>query len=488
MQISDTPATSNPSKSVSSRYVPLAVWALVVLTLVLIPLKIASYGLIPAGDARRHVAKAFTAKPYTEILVMRPEYKMDHSPGWETLLRGLHRAFGWNRDALTSFAIVFPLILILLAPLWWFRRPEAWLAALLAFFLANPLFMWRLTQGRPYLITEAICMMLLLAWSRVGSNRRALAIAVAVIGTALSVWIHGAWYLWVIPVLAFAMAGKWGHCALLAASTGIGIVLGAGITGHPFVFLKQAVDIARLISSEHLPAAQLVGEFRPGDGNFVTLVLLAIVWLFYRRDGNAQPRFSMAAMACQVILCWILSLYADRFRADWGVPAVLLLLAILFEQISVHYLAVVSWKRLYFTAVIAVPLFLHLTNDTDERYTFSHSEVFLDAGAPQLQGWFPERGGIFYTADLDFFFRTFYENPTGDWRYLLGMEPALMPPDDLQTYRNIQRTDHAVSAYDPWLKKLRPIDRLVVFSKQQPPLPQLQWQHAGGSCWIGKLR
>src|SRR5262245_57425276 len=76
----------------AQRYVPLAIWACVVLTLLFISLKVISFGFLPAGDARRHVAKAFTAKPYTEIIVMRPDYTLDHSPGWEWLLAFLPRA------------------------------------------------------------------------------------------------------------------------------------------------------------------------------------------------------------------------------------------------------------------------------------------------------------------------------------------------------------------------------------------------------------
>src|SRR5690348_10692214 len=72
-----------------TRYVPLLVWTIVLATLLFIPLRIISYGFLAPGDARRHVAKAFTDKPYTELIVMRPEYKMDHSPGWEWLLRAV---------------------------------------------------------------------------------------------------------------------------------------------------------------------------------------------------------------------------------------------------------------------------------------------------------------------------------------------------------------------------------------------------------------
>ena len=55
------------------RYVPLVCWVMVVLTALAICLKIlGDYGFVPAGDARRHVARPFANKPYTEIVVLRP--------------------------------------------------------------------------------------------------------------------------------------------------------------------------------------------------------------------------------------------------------------------------------------------------------------------------------------------------------------------------------------------------------------------------------
>ena len=49
------------------RYVPLAVWLVVALVILAIPLKIISYGYLPGDDALRHCAKAVSGKPWTEI-------------------------------------------------------------------------------------------------------------------------------------------------------------------------------------------------------------------------------------------------------------------------------------------------------------------------------------------------------------------------------------------------------------------------------------
>ena len=73
------------------RHVPLLAWIVALAVFFLIVMKIISYGFVPAGDARRHVAKVMTDKEYNQIVVLRPEYKIDHSPGWDWILRQLHR-------------------------------------------------------------------------------------------------------------------------------------------------------------------------------------------------------------------------------------------------------------------------------------------------------------------------------------------------------------------------------------------------------------
>ena len=62
-----------------------------------------------------------------------------------------------------------------------------------------------------------------------------------------------------------------------------------------------------------------------------------------------------------------------------------------------------------------------------------------------------------------------------------------MPPDDLKIFRNIQWNSFAPDAYEPWVKKMRPQDRLEISSGSQPVLPPLEWAYAGGGIWIGRL-
>jgi hypothetical protein len=104
-----------------------------------------------------------------------------------------------------------------------------------------------------------------------------------------------------------------------------------------------------------------------------------------------------------------------------------------------------SLQRLLACGCILLPLYLDSTNDLGRRYTACLTEPFVDGSNPQLKDWMPGPGGIFYADNMQFFYNTFYKNPQGDWRYIVGFEPALMPPDDLKIYRDIHSPKEAPS-------------------------------------------
>lgn len=478
----------NEPTSPVARYVPLVVWAMVVLTLLFIALKVMSYGYLPGGDARRHVAKAFTDKPLTEILVLRPEYAMDHSPGWEWLLRLLHRKLDWDADKLMGFSIVSLMLCVFFAPLPWVRRPEAWLAALLAQMLAIPELMTRLTQARPFLLTEGILIAILFSWSKAGAKISWPKIILTTIGIMLSVWVHGAWYLWVLPLAGFFLAGAWRRWVALTGCVLAGILLGATLTGRPFVFLREAITMLWLVSKEHVPPWMLVGEFQPSYGEFSTLLLMGFVYLWSRLQNPGATGLFKQPVVWMFILCWIMGFRADRFWADWAIPAGLVWLTWQFEQIMETAWSAVSPKRVLLCGLVAAPLFLQATNDLGRRYTACLEEPFLHGDDPALKGWLPEGNGIFYNSQMEAFYNTFYANPRAPWRYILGLEPAEMPPEDLKILRGIQASHYAYGAYEPWVKKMRPADRMMILTGGQPNIPELEWTNAVGNIWIGRPR
>jgi hypothetical protein len=469
----------------SSSLRSLALWILVIATLLLIPLKITSYGYAPGGDARRHVGRAFSDKPFRDIVIMRPEYRVDQSYGWESLLRLVRRATGWGADGLMAFSVAALLFGLFAAPLPWLRRPEAWLAALLAFTVATPDVMGRLSQARPLLLTEAVLIAILFGWSRPGKISPAKLI-LTTLGFAASVFFHGAWYLWVLPLAAFFMAGAWRETFWLTLCWAAGVILGASLTGHPVDFLEGTLFMAGRVFNEHIPQWMLVGEFNPSGGELPSLILLALVYLWRRQLGGAfnltrSPVFWLMALA------WVGGFKADRWWADWGIPALLVWLAMQFEEIVPALIPEGSGRRLLLGGLLALPLFLHTTSDLDRRYSHTLDYPVLDASDPALQGWLPGDGGIFYNTQMDFFYNTFYQNPRAGWRYLVGFEPALMPDEDLRLLREIQRHPGNYQNYRPWIARMKPADRMVIYANYQPPLPQLEWENPAGDIWLGRL-
>ncbi len=470
------------------RYVPLACWIAVLLTAALVCLKVLSYGYIPPGDARRHVAKPFAQKPYSEIVVMRPEYVVDHSPGWEWLLGVLHRTAGWGEDALISFSVASMALAVLCFPLIWMRHPEAWLAAVLAMLIASPDLMVRWMQGRPYLLTEGILMALLFSWSKELDRRPSWCkLALTCLGFALSVWIHGTWYLWVLLFVAFFLAQRWRSGFWLAGCWVVGTIVGALLTGRPLAFLNGAVFMAKTIYEEHAPKWLLVGEFQSSNGEFYSLTILAIIYLWRQRQIKSPAPLFSQPVVWMIAINWILGFTADRFWADWGVAAAIVWMAGEIDQAIPALWDSGSLQRLIACGCIVLPLYLASTNDLGRRYTTCLTEPFVDGSDPKLKDWMPGQGGIFYNDNMQFFYNTFYKNPQGEWRYMVGFEPALMPVDDLKIYRDIHRSEGSAESYQPWIKKMRPEDRLATSRLAQPNLPALEWKEGAPGVWIGRL-
>jgi hypothetical protein len=456
---------------------------LVLVTFLFMGLKIIRYGYLPAGDVRRDAAQAISGKPFTEILVLFPGYTMDHNPGWDWFLRQLHVKAGMTEDALVAFSVVALLCWLLYAPLPWLRCPEAWLASLLAFSLGMPGLITRLAQGRPFLLTEGVLIALLLAWGK-GENPSWTKIVLSSAGIALTAWMHGTWFLWVLLPAAFCLAGAWRAGAWLTLCWGAGTILGALLTGRPFESLRQSIVIAATVARESVPERFTVGELQSSAGVFVALLILAIMFIW--RHGKSEQLFR-SPLFWMMAVCWILGLNAGRFWDDWGLPAALVWLALQFEEVILVAWPALPVRRVVVAIMLALSLFRVTTSDLDGRFTNCQREPYVDGSDPRLKGWMPEKGGIFYGADMVFFYNTFYKNPEGDWRYIVGFEPAWMPPDDLKIFRNIQWNQFAWEAYEPWVKKMRPQDRLEISSGARPELPPLEWVNAGGGIWIGRL-
>jgi hypothetical protein len=276
----------------------------------------------------------------------------------------------------------------------------------------------------------------------------------------------------------------------------LGSFLGASITGHPWIFLDQCVRHLIGVFGEYSLATQLVAELKPTDGN-APMVLAVIAMLLWRaRDPDWRAQTLMDPIFIMALLGWVLGLKVSRFWWDWGMPATLLWLALQLQEQMERYLPFDSLRRLFIVFGLALGVFLGMSSDREGRWTWNVSKQYLTQNDADLKGWLPENGGIIYSADMVVFYDTFFKNPTAPWRYALGYESAMMRPDDLAVARNVQWNFGDLRAYEPWVKKMRPQDRLIITPSWLPTsgpartvaaIPQLEWRQAANGWWIGRL-
>ncbi len=472
------------------RYVPLLVLAVALVVVLLLPLKIIGYGFLPPDDALADAAKSITGKPWPEILVLRSDYAIDNHIGWHTLLR---RVYLWTKCSdeslvLLSMATLFTLVAWSGLP--WVKRPEAWLITLILTLGIQVPFMRRFMMGRPFLWSMfALLTILFLSQARASSrpSRRACAAMAGLV--AMAVLLHGVWYFWALPVVAFFLARQFRWAWALTGCWVLGAILGAIFTGHPVVYLVEAWRQAWGVIGLHATQGTLATELRPTTGNWFPLLLmggLVVMRQFAKlpsRPLSAQPAFWLACMG------WVLGFQAERFWDDWGLPAFMVLIALDLDLLLEIRLPAESVKRLAVAAGLAVTIFLTTTSDADSRWSAAAGTEYLTADDPHLAGWLPGQGGIFYETDMEFFYHTFFRNPAAPWRYMAGFEPAFMPADDFLTYQKILANGGDPDVYQPWIKKMRPQDRLVLSARGDPAafLPELEWKYAVGTLWLGRL-
>jgi hypothetical protein len=220
-------------------------------------------------------------------------------------------------------------------------------------------------------------------------------------------------------------------------------------------------------------------------------VLAVVIMLLWRaRSADWRPQQLLNPLFLMGVLGWLLGLKVVRFWSDWGLPAMLIWLAFEFQKQLEKYMLADSWKRLLLTAALALGVFLGTTSDRDSRWTACLTKEYLTQADAELAGWLPPPGGVIYSADMRVFNDTFFKNPNAPWRYALGFESALMLPEDLAVVRNVDWNFGDVRAYAPWVKKMRPEDRLVIRAAAgaMPNIPELEWHYAVTDLWMGRPR
>ena len=475
-----------------TQFIPTIIIACVLFTVVLIPMKVVAYGYLPPDDALRHAAKVVSGKDWNEVLVLRGDIVMDTHPGWHAVLSAFRGMTGAGPDSLVVFSVVALFALFCIVPLACLKRPESWLASMLIVAVASPAYIpMRLFLGRPYMFTMAALLVICFLWERLNEERPPIGAMTGItVLVAASTWIHCSWFLFAVPVLALFAARRWRAAGRMAACTALGIAAGAIITGSPAEFLQQTYLHAARAFTGYTLERMLVFEFKPFDGNntAVAVVFFLLIWRKLRgRWKSSAVDNPVFILGC---LGWVLGYVSTRFWTDWGMPALMLWMAGEIDDVGRSQFGRASWARLFFAAIISVTLFMAVTNDAQGRWTKNLNREYITMDDPRLAGWFPGEGGIVYNDQMEVFYETFYSNPNAPWRYILGFEPAMMPEGDLDVFRGIQWDQGAYRSFAPWVKKMRPQDRIIIKRRTSVPpgIPALEWYPAAKDIWIGRLK
>lgn len=461
---------------------------LTLVVLLVIPFRIHLYDYVPQDDARRHVAKVVSGREWSDIVVLsEPFSKLDHNEGWHVILSAVHR-LGVDKQGLLEFSAIGLFLVFALVGLYIHRNePDAWLAAMLAISLLTPCPRWML--GRPFILAAAIFLFLLYLWREPRDNNRARIIA-SVLLFALATWVHGSWYLFALMPLGIACCGRFREAALNTAAWLGGSVLGASLTGRPIGFLVDHLIQAKAVLGSSPVTRLLVGEFQPTLGILaVILVLPLLVWKHQRGEDFWQTHGRNPAFWLMII-GWILGFSNGRFWIDWGTVAFLAWVATTLAPDFRKLGDARPIRRLLVGGLLASGLYLSWSADTESRWSNNYFTDALSLKDPGHAGCLPDPGGILYSDNMLVFYLTFYENPNGPWRYILGYEAALMPPEDLRILREIQFYEGKLDyLYKPWIDKFTPADRLVLLRdpNAKPDIKGLEWKYAAYKTWVGRL-
>jgi len=445
-------------------------------------LRILSFGFLPPDDVLRHSAYAVGHRTWGQILIGRPEALFDQAPGWHALLRGLHGLFGWGPEALATFSIAFCLMVFLASGLLWVRRWETWVLALALCFLCDGDLILRMALGRPFVLTSAL-LVILMGSLRSELSWRSQALLWG-LGAALATWVHGSWYLLFLLPLSVFLVGRFKAAMRLALMVALGCLVGAALTGHPVAYLEgQCGHLVHALGRKAYPGS-LAMEFMPGHQTLLLpLLVLVVAGLDWRKHGL---RFLRDPLLLLGLLTWVLGFFCVwRFYLDWAFPALALWVALRLDENTDPLW--IGLRRYGWAGVTAVLFLVGVGMNRHGRWSENGRINGLSPDRPMEKAFLPRPGGVLYSNSMFVFYGTYFQNPNGDWKYVLGFEPGLMKEEDDRVYQESFRTQDWDQALAPWVGRMTSRDRMVLLGPPQaPPAVQgLAWVFVAPNKWVG---
>lgn len=462
--------------------------------LFLIPFKILSYGYMPKDDVLRHVAKTLSEKAWHDILILDESIYsgMDTHPGWHSILNTAHQLGISTPDGLIIFSVVILWLLATIPPLFYFKRPEGFILAMLIVFLCDFNPVYRLLWGRPYIITISAIIALLHLSNQytLTHNKQKLNFFIILIST-LAAWIQSAFYLlYAVPVALFFSRHYRDSVKITLAIT-LGIALASILSLHPIDYpVYQLKHLFAGLIHPTLTRAIVVDEFGPGRIN--PLMLLAVLNLMvFALIQNKKPNQSILTGPAFILAMIGLAggFFVWRLWTDVGFPAFLYWCTKEIDMFLQKNSNQFSFRRLIFVGILCAVMFQTFTLNTDSRWSKNNINQLklLAQKLEQIPNWLPEEDGVLYSPSMGVFFNIFYLYPKANWKYALGFEPGIMSKENAEIHSRIER-EQTFQSLEPWIQKMLPADRLIIPSNAEriPPIKELQWKRVPPSYWIGK--
>ena len=265
-------------------------------------------------------------------------------------------------------------------------------------------------------------------------RRRPLAGAALLLG--LVIWMHPSWHLFLLPVggvpprPALRRRVALGCCGLL-----LGVLVAGLLYGNPleFVDAERPAHGPRVRHAgtagdarHRVPPRRRIADARPRCRRAPAVARLA---------ASGRPRRSTTPVFALSLLGWLLGWLVIRFWSDWGAIALLVWMALELERVLERgrrsWLLAAGGARRGGRGGRPARALGERARIAARSAGAVLSLAHRGGGGPYL----PDPGGVLYTDDMRLFFQVFYARPTAPWRYIVGYEPALMPPDDLATFR-----------------------------------------------------
>lgn len=469
------------------KYIPLFVLVISLTVALAIPVKILSLGFTPLDDIRANCGVIDSGRSWNEFLVLNEETRIGIHVGWLNLWSVFHALTGHDKEFLLVSMVAIMFWVVAALPLFALNRPEALLAGLFVCFMADP--DWtRTLLGRPHNFDMAF-MLFFGLWGHRLRGRRA---PWAVMGglalfAGLASFSHAVFYLFVIPPAVTALCGEWRMFRRLSLSVVGGVCAGLLATGHAWEYTVQSlVHVMRTVNTQLLER-QLAMELWSNTMNreIALAVILLLLWRHARGAWKIGTVKSPMFFLC--VLYWILGFKLTRFWTDWGAPAV-----IAWATLEIHsYLRrvhePVSPARIGIALTLGLALFLFTTANAQDRWSNADTLRTVDITKPEYSRSLPEPGGILYHPDMGLYNTLVYTYPGGRWKYILGEESSHMPEEDRAIFLDILRARLSPETFRPWVDKLRPQDRIAMYSRTCPPFDRLIWVNPVNTLWIGRL-